>query len=557
MKRGGLVIGLGGAGLRVAARLRQVLAQEGRGRLPDHIRLLALDQQKPAPGTGKLPQAHHFLIQLPPLEESDASGISQRRAARQALLNDLALGAISSQILRGLAAPLDALRRVGMKEVEVFLVSSTFGSTGSAWLVDVAYLLRHLTYNRMRARIHVVLITPEAFERGFFPSEEQTLVHQATLKELDWLQRARDWGAPLSLYEDRHLGSLPGRLTSRPFHSVQVVDAKDLNTSLDAGAVPAAAEAILCQLDDQTAAVLEEAALLEPAVDAPPFATLGVFTLLYPVRLMMDQTVQRLILSSIESFFPLHKNPDSGRPERLTEPVHLRSDSPYGKLHAWIPEPNRSGILQDVLRESAALQSRVLGDRAALRSEMEQRTPEIWKSVFFQCDGAQDLVPADWSLPEPLDRLGRRHVRVFLQQLVARLNAPDERLGAPLEYLHKLEQALAAYLQDLDTVVENWRQRGEHSEAENLRRALDEARGEMESRRSSLLGRLVPQTSQGAQERFIKARQLHAHYRQREAVVEMVQQTATVMRVLTHRLLTFGQKSLHALALLSDSAFNV
>ena len=558
MSSGGLVVGLGGAGLRVVARIRQVMAAGSLARPPETIRLLAFDVHKPVPVTGKLPQSYHFLIQLSQVEALPGEPVRYpRQAARAALLADLGQGAVSSLTLRGLATQFDALHRAGVTRLDAFVVCTTFGSTGSAWLVDMAYLLRHLAGSRLKIRLHAVLIAPEAYERAFYPSQAHLLTSFAVFKELEALQREREWGKGVSIYGGKYIGSLPGLLTRRPFDSVQVVDGQDLSSAPEAGVIPLVADGILCQLDPQASAVLEEAAqYANQAPDAAkPFSSFGLHALVYPSRLTLEQSVQRLIIGTIDRYLPLEKHPDTGRPQQLAEPAHLRPDSPYGRLDAWITDPHHSGVLQEVLREAGAAGD--LAGRRALVEEMASRSLAQWKALFYQCEGAEQLLPQGDLLPEPIQPLATCHQRVFLQALAQRIAYPDPRLGAPPVYLQKLEQALSATLQDLDAVVETWRCRGEHSENEELLRSLAGARKDWESRRASLLGKLMPQAAQDAQERYIQARQAQAQYRQREAILETILQAVSAMRTFTHRLLDLSQRLLYALALLPDSVYNV
>jgi hypothetical protein len=555
MSQGGLVIGLGGAGLRVTARVRQVLVSGGQGRVPDSLRLLAFDVRKPTPATGKLPQSTQFLIQLLPLEEEDAHHTKPpRHAAREMLLRDLALGAASSLTLRGLAAQLDALRRVGVTEMDAFLVSSSFGNTGSAWLLDIAYLVHHLTHNRIKTRIHAVLIAPEAFERAFFPSDAQRMTNFVVLKELEALQRERDWGSGVSIYGGKHIGSLPGMLAARPFTTVQVLDGQDMNTSPEAGAIPAAADGILCQLDPQASALLEETAR-QSVRDGRIFSSFGVASLVYPARLVLEQAIQRLLLGMIDQTIPLMKDPDTGRPERLAEPAHVRPDHPYGKLESWLPEAKRSGILAETLRVSAALANPSVSQHQEFKEELAARSVSQWKALLNQCEEGGSAQAPPESASNPLFPYVQSHMRHFLQELGWRIANPDPRLGAPQEYLQKLEVALSTYLQDLDWAVEEWRRKGEHSET--VSKSLNDARKELNQRQSSLLGRLLPQGAQDAKDRYAHANQAHARLTQRETLVAAITQVATLMRVVTHRMLLFTNRGLRALALLPNSVYNV
>ncbi len=552
MSSGGLVIGLGGSGVRVVLRLRQVLASGGQARVPDSIRLLAFDIQKPAPATGRLPQSYSFLVQLPPPDDPPAVlPAAARQASRQVLLNDLAQGAASSLTLRGLASHLDALRRVRVDEIDVFLVCSSFGDTGTAWLLDMAYLVRHLTQNRMQTRIHALILLPEAFERAFFPNETQRLTNFVFLRELEALQRERSWENGFSIYAGKYIGSLPGLLSARPFDSLQVVDGAEMNTSPEAGAIPAAADGILSQLDSQVAESLARLPSRAQPKGADVFSSFGTFSLVYPTRLVLEQAIQRLLIGTIEQILPLEKNPDNGRPIRLTEPSHLRPDDPYGKLEVWMPNAARSGVLQDVLEEAASPEM-----RGVFRQDLAMRSAAKWQSQFFKCDAAELMTADKDALSEDYLPLVQAHIHQFLEALSERLLQPDQRLGAPLEYLQKLEQATTAYLQDLDAVLDGWRQSGEYSENPDLRRSLGDSRKDLEQRRTSLLGRILPQAAQDAQNRYTLARQQYQQYRLRETMLAACLQTAGMLQMLNHRLLQFSLRMLQALALLPASVYN-
>ena len=546
------MIGLGGSGVRVVLRMRQLLNSSGQAHLAETIRLLAFDIHKPAPATGKLPQSYSFLVQIPPNEEFPVViSPAVRQMARRVLLDDLALGASSSLALRGLAAQLDALRQARVDELDAFLVCSSFGETGTAWLLDMAYLVRHLTQNRIKTRIHAVALAPEAFERAFFASDAQRLTNYAFLRELEALQGERNWEDGFSIYGGKYIGSLPGLLRAKPFESVQVVDGLEMNTSPEAGAIPAAADGILSQLDPQVAAELASLAEKSQPVGGRVFSTFGTFSLVYPTRLVLEQAIQRLLIGTIEQILPLEKDADSGRPLHLAEPAHTRPDDPYGRLDAWIPNSERSGVLEDILREPVEIERREI-----FRHELAGRSASEWQARLYQCSGMEAPGGEKGALPETTLPLVQAHIHQFLEALKERLIHPDQRLGAPLEYLQKLEAAAAAYLQDLDGVLETWRQRGEHSDSPELRRILGDTRKDVEQKRKSLIGRLMPQATQDAQNRYNVARQQYQRYRQREASVAACQQTAGMLRTLTHRLLQFGLRIVHALAFLPNSVYN-
>jgi hypothetical protein len=555
MTRGGLVIGLGGVGVRVVARVRQAIASSGMGRVPDNLRLSAFDVLKPAPGTGKLTPAYHFLVQIPPAGTEDEA-LAPRAAARQALLRDLERGTIASLTLQNLAVNLEGLRKAGCDKADVFLTCSSFGSTGTAWLLDMAYLVRHLAQSRLKVRVHALLVLPEAFERLFYPTQAMLTTNFVTLNELVAFQRERSWEKGFSLYAGKYIGSLPGLLTVRPFDTIQVIDGQEMATSPEAGAIPAAADGILCQLDAQVSAVLEEAAQLSGPSGTGAFSSFGVFTLVHPTRLLLDQSIQRLLLGTVDQLIPTEKNPDTGRPTGIAVPVNHRPDNPYGNLEIWMGNASSSGVLQDVLREAAMLADRSGGARLSWAGELADRSLENWKRALYQVEGSEKYIPQGDEMPESLQPLVACHLRRFLQCLSQRIANPQASLGAPLEYLEMLERAFSAYLQDLDRAVEDWKRRGEHSENEALKKSVADARKDWEGKRTSLFSRIAPQGVTGAQERFINARQSQLHYRQREAVAAAITQCVVALMSLTHQLAEFYRSASQALAFAQDSVYN-
>ena len=114
-------------------------------------------------------------------------------------------------------------------------------------------------------------------------------------------------------------------LTAAPFATVQMLDGQSLGGSPEQTAIPAAADSILCQLDEQVSQILREIRITRDAANPPGrnvFSSFGVQALTHPIRLLVDAGVQRAVLGIIECLLPLqqrscHRPPHfSGSPAR-------------------------------------------------------------------------------------------------------------------------------------------------------------------------------------------------------------------------------------------------
>ncbi len=542
------LIGLGSTGVQVLARVRQLLGSA----VPESVRLLAFDMRRPRPDTtGRLGPAHYFLTPLTPVD--DAS-LSPRRAVRAALLKDLRRGPSDSQVLRNLNLNLDALRAALLPAeiVDVFLISSSFGSSGSGMLLDIAYLCRHMAQGRPQVRVHAVLVAPEAYQHGQPVTQEHYLQNFTLLKEIEFMQAGRNWSAPYALYGREGIDGIPGQMTAPPFDTVQVVDGYQLNTGPEAGVVAAVAEGLLCQIDNLARQSLDEIRAAHPNQGRAVFSTFGVFSYYHPTQALNARSAQRMIASTVEGLFPLEKNELTGRPEKLAERTPLREDDPYGNLNFWLASASLSGVLEDVLQVSQLPPKANHPDRLNFLNRLVRRSRADWERVYRE---AGDRLKVDQGFD--MARLPEEHVRVLFNAALQRVMQSDDRLGPLSVYLGKLNNALADYLDVLEQVQSIWKGMGEHSESDVVRKELEDARRELEEKRNSNWSKLFSQGVEAAEQRLEKIARSRAQFEEREAILRAVRKTVEVMRMMSARFLEIYDYYAQAAALAEGSLFNL
>jgi ribosomal 50S subunit-associated protein YjgA (DUF615 family) len=547
--KAGLVIGLGGMGVSVVHRVRTLLAGEPGGKVPEHLRLLAFDVLHSSGSTGRLGQPFYFLVRLPP---GEGGSPLTRQAARQVLLADLEKGGPSSLVLRGLALNMEVLRRAGFAQVDVFLVSSSFGVSGSAWLLDMAYLCRHFGQGRLSVNVHAVLMAPESCQTAFPITRAHQLTNFVVLKELESLQKPREWGQGSPIYAGRHIAGMPGLLTAAPFASVQVLDGQPLGGAPEQSVLPAAAECILCQLDEQVGAVLRQTTAAREPSPRGVFSSVGVQSLTHPVRLLVEAGVQRAVLGLIECLLPLRKDPAGGRPLGLEPPQVLITADPTSDVQGWLGGAITSGVLTDIFQQ-ATLGS---GPRTEWVELLARREVPQWRATLYQVENAAELVPPGGT-PESVTPIIQRHIQAYLNALAGKLDALESDPAGPQEYLQRLEKIFSDYIVDLGRVEEWQKQHSQHSESDDLRQAVEDARREWENRKNSSWARLLPQRVEEAQERYLSAKEAQVAFKQRETLISGVRKTAGLLLALTRKLYKMYAYYARALALAPDSLYNL
>jgi hypothetical protein len=352
MARPALVIGVGGAGQYVLTFLKKDLLEIGNGRVPKEVKLLSFDtlkhpaavaghDQDKSPKTqekrqkkagaveltdkieyihvgadlnplvmqikdGQMPhlqwiRADTAIATLPEaaLKCDDGAG-AIRHLGRLCLINDVQTKS-TSKITACIASAMSAINQMNkvtvQNRLEVIIVGSLAGGTGSGMLVDTALLCRNLAATAFAGNIVVrgIIITPRAFTQGGINDSSRAMLAYsfAAWRELDrFMITSSEYGGnhvqysavdpELTLKSDRRL-----------FDVTYIVDPQRQNNPLasglpEKGLYPAVANAISAILDDTAGAAYSQQAInlnttLIGQPRKPLHSTFGAYTMKVPV----------------------------------------------------------------------------------------------------------------------------------------------------------------------------------------------------------------------------------------------------------------------------------
>ena len=365
-----LVIGLGGTGAWVLTHLKHQLIRRHQGVVPPAVCLLAFDVE-PEPwrlsfdarpefrlvdgvslahgeyfrprcalepmadavAGGHLPHvgawfhAHYWLQVLPRQAFHDPTG-GRRSLGRLALFDDLTNPA-ASEILHALTGAVIQLHHaLPAHGLQVYLVSSTFGGTGSAWIADFAHLTRQVAdLHGVGVAVHSFLVTPEAFSAVFHDGRQLRSSQEnsfATLREINRFQTAvdRDPGSPMFYSGAGNDPILHSRVRGPLFNSVTVVDGQApvhaLSGALpEVGVFPAVAGYLLTLLDNVAGPV--PAGVVGAAGGAMTCSTFGCAELTLPVARVVDGMACSLAHETLDVLL-------APEPDRPGSPIRLAPD---------------------------------------------------------------------------------------------------------------------------------------------------------------------------------------------------------------------------------------
>ncbi|MGC8837866.1 MAG: tubulin-like doman-containing protein [Anaerolineae bacterium] len=389
MARTAFVIGLGGTGQWVLTHLKKDLMESHGGTMPDNVRLLAFDTMPQATAElaatgrqgekevkvgsvrlekerefvhiggdcyeigeaasqGKLPhigswfQADYWLANLPRAQWVLSAGAGQlRQFGRLGLFKDLGNPAHSEIWTRLNANIMELAKKLEEQQrLEIIIVGSFAGGTGSGMLLDIALLARYRA-GRVPNIIRGYFALPNAFDAE--PSEEMKARSFAAWRELNRLMVvSADFSLPRVTYNlaDTTLqipevrqkvfdacylidGVLPGgrRLSAEPEHGVHAAVAAAISALLDEKAGQAYTEWIVTNLGPVYAG--------NPGVVF--YSSLGAHTYKVPVYYSEQDFADRLTLDWLDALVkPVRDDPSD--PERVTrvERVHWQDPNRLG-----------------------------------------------------------------------------------------------------------------------------------------------------------------------------------------------------------------------------------
>lgn len=451
MTRPSLVVGLGGTGQWVLTWLKRDLLLSNSGRLPNNIHLLAIDTEtqletgnkrvnstgheengidiggvqldsnefiyiggdaKPIAERvrrGDLPQVGNWFpaqqwldTQSPAAFILDDGAGRIRQFGRLAVFKDMISNRTNSTIRRAIDASLHAVKLTTQpqRRLEIILIGSLAGGTGSGIFIDIALILRTLAQEH---NIHHIL-------RGFFalpsvftntPDDDMKAKTFAAWRELNrFMITDSDFSSsPIDYFDDRHFQT---PTTQRIFDACYLIDGKRQDKSLTKepqyGAFPMIAEAVSAILDEQAGAAYTQqiftnlAPLYSLYSGTPLYSTIGTYTLQRPayfsqeissyefgqnilLRLLQPRKqpdeFERLVASGVERHLNL-TSPDKNEedpgmsgyaraPQFFTQPVSHQDNTSEPSLfmdriatmNSQVKEGDQARVVEDMARSGS------------------------------------------------------------------------------------------------------------------------------------------------------------------------------------------------------------
>lgn len=381
-----LVIGLGGTGVKALTYAKQDLMRNNDGVVPPEVTLLALDTTSKAESwwhdlrvvtksgrslpvglESKLGEYVHIGGWSKPLVESIHTGDRKyiaswlqdgwmlnnlpdhlfniedgaaqiRQMGRLAVFYDLDHGD-NSRIRKALRNAINKVARYAQgRAVQVFIVASVAGGTGSGMFVDIAYLVRKLA-GSTPVFTRGFIVFPSAFggEPGLIVSPSMKGQGYAALREMDrFMSDFREPGYPMHYTSDvsgPDDDPLQGVYKSRLFDMLYVVDGKRRNNNLERvelryGVAPTLGECIAAHLDRVGSQVFDQHKnnIMARGVGGHFYSSLGTYTKILPVNEIVDRFAHQLAYQALHILFP----PAPGRVTKegeLRVPLALSGDS--------------------------------------------------------------------------------------------------------------------------------------------------------------------------------------------------------------------------------------
>ncbi|MBC8492597.1 MAG: hypothetical protein H8D43_02335 [Chloroflexi bacterium] len=499
MKIPTLVIGLGGLGHQVASEIKKRLLESHDGRLPPEIRLLVIDTVPEKEGEasdqvlesqeycyiggdlyayiygvakGQHPEvsswfaSDHYLRTLPRAGFELAQGAGQsRQFARLALFREVAVPSQSVTYMRLREAIGSCLRAGKAERLQVFLISSLAGGTGSGVLLDIAYLVRTIATEEFRSHgilVQGYIVLPDAF-LGTVPGMSAMALANArafaAMRELSRFQTHFDWetGYPMYYHERGPDPIWRSQARSKLFDQLYFVDGSRhehslVNVPLMYGIVPLVADTILFALDEYAGGALAESkcniavyymdmAGRGEQTTAPLGGTFSVFSIELPIRHLVEEWSHKLALEVLDILLaPATKAADSGAPASLSLDANAEAGlGRPGRDEAWsfLRTAQVSGPLGQIgmprlTVEIAQIVAALGPDHSGLIRELASRDFRDWIWIFDPGSTDEELAAIRQRLDSMLDSA----------KLSYRIPTSKQLKEDPLLGAHRIEQEI-------------------------------------------------------------------------------------------------------------------
>jgi len=407
MARPALIIGIGGTGQWVLTHLKKDLFESNQGRLPENVRLLCFDTRpradvasegasasgnqaekevkvgsikledkeykhlggkvyelsnilcndtksvKPSPQYAHLEswfQSCYWLKNLPEASFNLSEGAGQlRQFGRMALFHDVQ-DINQSVLLTSMRTAIDELNvaRNG-QQIEIIIIGSFAGGTGSGLFIDIALLARHVAAAEIPKLMRGYFVLPRAFASNN-TNDDMLARTFAAWRELNrFMVVNEDFSVPKIVYNTAQDGVQINRINTKLFDTCYLVDGVRGNASLateaELGTHPTIAAAISAILDEKAGGKYTEwAANLAPEYAArinqgrALYSTVGTYTYKVPVYYAQQDFAHKFTTSWLNKLLkPIYDDPQN--PDRITR---VDSTSPLdptrtGRMDAFVP----------------------------------------------------------------------------------------------------------------------------------------------------------------------------------------------------------------------------
>lgn len=283
----------------------------------------------------------------------DGAGM-YRQLGRLALFRDVAAPS-DSQFYNRVREKIDTISgsSTDTRSLAVFIVGSLAGGTGAGLFIDTAYLVRAIAGNR-DVQLRGFFYLPEAFEATLNPNQLQSAKARAmgALRELSRFLMLESWdiGYPFT-YHPPESSARPdiwkSTLNVKLYDFAYLIDGQRsrktlAKTPLSRGVTPSVADAILSFIDSHTGEYLRayNVNISQQAAEKrnregyrPYIGTLGTYTIMLPIRQMVDGWAFQLALDALDILLV----PDR-RDESTELPLSLENRANRERTHSAADE---------------------------------------------------------------------------------------------------------------------------------------------------------------------------------------------------------------------------
>ena len=444
-------------------------------------------------------QARSYLKVLPRASFSLEQGAGQlRQFGRLAVFHDVS-APNKSPIYTLFTRTIDEIRKTGNFEtLDVFLVASVAGGTGAGMFVDIAYLARQIAKvnHKLSVRLRGFLVLPEAF--GAIPGGVKPSMRARSFAAMRENKRFMvdfqyEHGYPMYYHATGQGGVWRSRIKTKLFDFLYHIDGRSTRNPLAhtlpaLGVTAGIADVIAAMLDKDVkegegvyerhatnvVAQSTQSDVHEGSDKTVSFdSTVGSYTLILPMKQIVQVLSYRLTRRSLETLFPPAKFDEDGYPVSL-DPA---ASSEFGHARG---------------RDAGAKFLGVANVQAWKNSDVKISGTPFFREVLRVAQGYR---PKDDSM---VKELSTREAGDWQAHLDPPDNTPEM-----VKLRNRVQQQLERRLED--DVPPN--QRGESAEA-----ALDRIVRDVETFKSTNLGRTDMRTGQRVGGRYRNALEEYAAY---------------------------------------------